>query len=154
LGTPQEIDHIRRAIAAIQLHRSGRIPLAPEHEGKALDIVEKVAADTGLPLEDILAGYDPDPRVGSVEPKKLHDVLLDLDEQERSRCISLIVQSETSYRRSEGFDETNLPTLWAMAHDRAIIEVNHARAIANLNGTLTWNSRSWGGRRDANRRKA
>lgn len=152
--TPQEFDRVRRAITALRLHRSGAKPLSEEHEGIALNIVEAVAAETKLPIDDILAGYDPDPRVGSLESKdRINDVLLDLDELERARCIMLVKRLETLYRSTSNYDPAGLPTLWMVAHDQAIVEVTHARALNTLNGSMQWSNVAWGGgRKDASRR--
>jgi hypothetical protein len=153
--THAEIDRIRRAIVALQKHRSGTKPLPPEHEGRALDIVTQVATTTGLPVEDVLAGYDPDPRVGAAEGKRnAWEALLDLDEAERERCLMIVRRLERFHRKSDAFDTSHLPVLWSIAHDQAIAEVTHERASGRMNGYANWDDESWGGRKDDAGRKA
>jgi hypothetical protein len=143
--TYAEIDRIRRAITALQSHRSGRKPLPQEHETKALDIVESVSKETGLPLEDVLAGYDPDPRVGTAEGKhSALDAMLDLDEAERERFTMIAKRLERCFRKSDDFNKEHLTQVWAIAHDQAIVEVTHARAMGQLNGSMDWLDHSWG----------
>jgi hypothetical protein len=84
-----------------------------------------------------------DPRLYAPERATLLEVLADLDEIERVRCLVVLRGMELQYRRCASFDLTMLPQMWSIAHDRAIEQVATARAAGLLNGKAEWDERTW-----------
>lgn len=84
-----------------------------------------------------------DPRLNLQPKATLREVIMDLDEAERHRCLNLERRMERLFRKSKMFDEAMLPSLWVAAHDRAIMEVAAARAVQEVGKDGDWGESTW-----------
>ena len=130
-------DHAtREAIAVLRDIRSGNLVLPDAPLGRAIDIAAHAAAANGLDLDAILTSYDPDPRICAPERTTLSEALADLDEQERWAAIKAVHRMEARCADLLREDPAIRPTLWSIAHDRAVADVAAARAASGRKGVM------------------
>lgn len=121
--------HIQRAAcAALRAVRKGELIMPPDQMGRALDIVQRVAAANGRTVDEILYWYDPDPRIGNEPGPTFESTIIDLDEEER--YAATVIKHAMMIRSAAvvAADPSLEPTIWSVAHDRAIVDIAASRA--------------------------
>lgn len=127
--------HIQRAaIVALREVRQGDRIMPPEQLGRALDIAQHAADASGRSIEEILTVYDPDPRIYREPGATFEHTIIDLDEEERYAACQIRHAMMIRWAALIKANPEIEPSLWSIAHDRAIVHVATARAIRKTNG--------------------
>jgi len=125
---------VRRSIAALHLSKHGDL-VAPTSKMEACwRILDAASEATGVSVDELLNGWDPDPRICARSYRSLEDALLDLDERERYRAVRIAHSLRCSAKELLAREPDMIQEIWSIAHDQSIVECNAARAAADKNG--------------------
>lgn len=127
---------VREALAALRDVRDLVLILPEAALSRALDFATHAAKAANLTIEEAIARYDPDPRIPALECATLSETLADLDETERYLAVRITHSMRARAAKTLATQPELEPTIWAIAHDRAIVEVAAARAAAERNGGI------------------